>query len=79
MATTALLGALIGLTCVAFVVERLTSQWALVRDQVADASVGWIIAAVLFAGAGMTWIAGCWRLAMGLSGPRPGRRRQETR
>jgi uncharacterized membrane protein YbhN (UPF0104 family) len=41
---------------------------------VANASVGWIVAAVVFAGAGMTWIAGCWRLAMGLSGPRPGRR-----
>lgn len=75
MATSALLGAGIGLTCVAFVLARLTSQWALMRDQVADASIGWIAAAVVLAGAGMTWIASCWRLAMGLSGPRPGRRR----
>jgi uncharacterized membrane protein YbhN (UPF0104 family) len=75
VATTALLGAMIGLTCLAFVVARLTSQWAQVRGEVADASFGWIAAAVALAGAGMTWIASCWRLAMGLSGPPPGRRR----
>jgi uncharacterized membrane protein YbhN (UPF0104 family) len=75
MALSAVVGAVIGLTCVAFVVDRMTSQWADVRDQVADASVGWIVAAVVCAAGGMTWIAGCWRRAMGLSGPPPGRRR----
>jgi uncharacterized membrane protein YbhN (UPF0104 family) len=67
-------GAVIGLTCVAFVVQRMTSQWAEVGDQVAGASVGWLAAAVVLAGAGMTWIAGGWRRALGLSGPPPGRR-----
>jgi uncharacterized membrane protein YbhN (UPF0104 family) len=74
MAVSALVGAVIGLTCVAFVVDRMASQWGEVRDEVADASVGWIVAAVVLAGAGMTWIAACWRRAMGLSGPPPGRR-----
>lgn len=68
-------GAVIGLTCVAFVVQRMTSQWDEVRDEVADASPGWIAASVVLAAAGMTWIAGGWRRAMGLTGPPPGRRR----
>lgn len=75
MATSALVGAVVGLTCVAFVVERMTSQWGEVRDHVADASIGWIVAAVVLAAAGMTWIAGCWRWALGLSGQRPELRR----
>ena len=75
MALTALVGAVIGLTCVAFVVDRMTSQWAQVRDDVADASIGWIVLAVVLAAAGMTWIAGCWRLALSLSGPAPDLRR----
>jgi hypothetical protein len=74
VAASALAGTAIGLTCVVFVVQRMTSQWAEVRDQVADASVGWIVAALVFAGAGMTWIAGCWRRALGLSGHAPRRR-----
>src|SRR5918997_2067890 len=75
MALTALVGAAIGLTCVAFVVDRMTSQWAEVRDEVADASLGWIVLAVVLAAAGMTWIAACWRLALSLSGPAPDLRR----
>jgi hypothetical protein len=71
VALSALAGAVIGLTCLGFVVQRMTSQWSEVRDHVAGASVGWIVAAVVLAGAGMTWIAGCWRQAMGLSGPAP--------
>lgn len=71
VALSAVAGAVIGLTCLGFVVQRMTSQWADVRDHVADASVGWIVAAVVLAGAGMTWIAACWRQAMGLSGPAP--------
>jgi uncharacterized membrane protein YbhN (UPF0104 family) len=74
IAASALVGAVIGLTCVAFVVQRMTAQWADVRDEVADASVGWILVALLCAGAGMTWIAVCWRRAIGLSGPAPRRR-----
>lgn len=75
MAASALVGAVIGLTCVAFVVNRMASQWSEVRDEVADASLGWIAAALVLAGAGMTWIAGCWRRALVMSGPPPGRRR----
>jgi uncharacterized membrane protein YbhN (UPF0104 family) len=71
VAASALAGAVIGLTCLGFVVQRMTSQWAEVRDHVADASVGWIVAAVALAGAGMTWIALCWRRAIGLSGAAP--------
>ena len=74
VAASALVGAVIGLTCVAFVVDRMASQWAEVRDEVAGASIGWIVAAVVCAGGGMTWIAVCWRRAMGLSGPAPARR-----
>ncbi|HET6954581.1 MAG TPA: lysylphosphatidylglycerol synthase domain-containing protein [Acidimicrobiales bacterium] len=72
MALSALVGAAIGLTCVAFVVARMTQQWSEVRDQVAGAEVGWIVAAVVAAGGAMTWIAAGWRRAMGLLGPPPG-------
>jgi hypothetical protein len=71
VALSALTGAVIGLTCLGFVVQRMTSQWSEVRDQVAGASPGWLVAAVLLAGAAITWIAGCWRRAMGLSGAAP--------
>jgi glycosyltransferase 2 family protein len=71
VALSALVGAVIGLTCVGFVVQRMTSQWNEVRDEVADASIGWIALAVALAAAGMTWIAGCWRRALALSGPPP--------
>jgi len=70
-----LLGTVIGLTCVAFVINRMTSQWSEVRDEIADASVGWIVMSVVLAAAAMTWIAGCWRIALALSGPTPGLRR----
>jgi uncharacterized membrane protein YbhN (UPF0104 family) len=61
--------------CVWFVLDRLTSQWAEVRDQVAGAEAGWLVAAVACAGAAMTWIAACWRRALGLLGPAPDRSR----
>jgi glycosyltransferase 2 family protein len=64
-------GAVIGLTCTAFVIQRMASQWSVVRDEVADASVGWIAAALVLAAAGMTWIAVCWRQALVMSGPAP--------
>jgi glycosyltransferase 2 family protein len=73
MAVSALAGAVIGLTCVGFVASRMASQWSEVRNEVADASLGWIGAAVVLAAAGMTWIAACWRRALALSGPVPGR------
>ncbi|MFO7281671.1 MAG: lysylphosphatidylglycerol synthase domain-containing protein [Thermoanaerobacterales bacterium] len=66
-----LVGAVIGLTCVAFVVQRMTAQWSEVRDEVADASLGWVAAALVLAAAGMTWVAACWRRALALSGPPP--------
>jgi glycosyltransferase 2 family protein len=69
VALSALVGAVIGLTCAAFVADRMASQWSEVRDEVADASPGWIV----LAGAAMTWIAACWRRAMGLLGPPPAR------
>ena len=74
-AASALAGVVIGVTCVAFVVHRMVSQWNEVRDAVADASPGWLVAAVTLAGAAMTWIAACWRRAMRLVGADPARRR----
>ncbi len=74
VAASAAAGVVIGLTCAAFVFERMTVQWAEVRDHVSEASAGWIVAGVVCAAAGMTWIAGCWRRAIGLSGPPPGLR-----
>ncbi len=71
MAVTGLVGAAIGLTCAGFVGARLASQWAEVRDAVADASYGWIGAALVCAAAGMSWIALCWRRALALSGAVP--------
>ena len=73
VAASALVGAAIAGVCIWFVADRLTSQWSEVRDEIADAEVGWLVAAVLCAGAAMAWIAACWRRAMALSGPTPGR------
>jgi glycosyltransferase 2 family protein len=75
VALSALVGAVIGLTCIVFVAERMSSQWSEVRDEVANASPWWVVAAVLAAGAAMGWIAACWQRAMGLLGPPPDRRR----
>jgi len=75
VAASALAGAVIGLTCVGFVVQRMASQWAEVRDAVAGASPGWLVAAVVLAGAAMTWIAACWQRAMRLLGAAPSGRR----
>ena len=75
LAASALVGAAIGLTCAGFVAQRMWSQWAEVRDAVAGASLGWIVAAVVLAGAAMTWTAACWQRAMRLLGAEPSRRR----
>jgi hypothetical protein len=73
IALPALIGLVIGGVCIAFVVARIADQWSQVRDQIAGAEPGWIVAAILCAAAGMTWIAACWRRAMGLLGPPPDR------
>lgn len=75
LAASALVGGVIGLTCVVFVVDRLTTHWDEVRDDVAGASVGWLLAALVLAAAGMTWIGACWQRALRLSGAPPGLRR----
>ncbi|HEX6418589.1 MAG TPA: lysylphosphatidylglycerol synthase domain-containing protein [Acidimicrobiales bacterium] len=75
MAASAAVGAVVGLTCVGFVVQRMVSQWAEVRDAVAGASPGWLVAAVALAAAAMTWVAACWRRALRLVGADTGRRR----
>jgi uncharacterized membrane protein YbhN (UPF0104 family) len=74
VALPALVGLLIGGVCIVFVVARMTEQWSDVRDEVADAEIIWIVAALLSAGAGMAWIAACWRRAIALLGPPPARR-----
>ena len=74
MVVPAATGAAIGLVCVAFVVSRMAAQWDEVRHEVANASVGWLVLALLLAVAGMTWIAACWRRSIALLGHRPGRR-----
>lgn len=68
-------GLVIGGVCVAFVVSRLVSQWDEVRDDVADASLGWVALGFLLGAAGMTWIAWCWPDALRLLGHRIDRRR----
>lgn len=75
LALPTLVGAVVGLACVIFVAAALTSQWSEVRDEVADASLGWLAAGLGFAAAGMGWMAWCWRDALDLLGHRPPRGR----
>jgi uncharacterized membrane protein YbhN (UPF0104 family) len=75
MALSALVGTAVAAVCIWFVLDRLTSQWSEVRDEIADAEVGWLVAAVICAGAAMTWIAACWRRAMTVLGAVPDRSR----
>jgi len=74
IALPALVGIVVGGICIVFVVARMTQQWSEVRDEVRDAELVWIVAALLSAGAGMAWIAACWRRAIALLGPPPARR-----
>jgi uncharacterized membrane protein YbhN (UPF0104 family) len=74
VALPALVGLLVGGTCIVFVVGRMTQQWSEVRGEVADAEIVWIVLALLSAAAGMAWIAACWRRAIALLGPPPARR-----
>ena len=75
MALSALVGTAVAAVCIWFVLDRLASQWSEVRDDIADAEVGWLVAAVVCAGAAMTWIAACWRRAMAVLGAVPDRSR----
>ncbi|HKA85470.1 MAG TPA: lysylphosphatidylglycerol synthase transmembrane domain-containing protein [Acidimicrobiales bacterium] len=68
-------GVVLALVCLGFVAATLASEWAEVRDRIADAAPGWLVLAVLSAAGAMTWIAWCWEDALGLVGHRPGRRR----
>ena len=70
----ALVGGVVGLVCLAFVVGRIAAQWDEVRDDVAGASAGWLVLALVLAVAGMTWVASCWRRALALLGHRTRRR-----
>jgi glycosyltransferase 2 family protein len=70
-----LVGAVVAVVCLAFVVGTLTSQWSEVRREVADASVGWLLASVAAAAVAMLWIAARWQQALGLLGHRRDRRR----
>jgi glycosyltransferase 2 family protein len=70
-----LVGAVLAAVCLAFVARALTSQWSEVRHEVANASVGWLIAAVAAAAGAMLWIAACWRRALSLLGHERDRRR----
>jgi uncharacterized membrane protein YbhN (UPF0104 family) len=67
------IGAGIGITCIAFVVARMTEQWGAVREEVADANWWWIAGALVCAAAAMTWIAACWHRVLALLGTPPER------
>lgn len=75
MVVPAVVGGAIGLVCLAFVVGRIAAQWDVVRDDVAGASPGWLVLALVLAVAAMTWVASCWRRALALLGHRTRRRR----
>jgi uncharacterized membrane protein YbhN (UPF0104 family) len=75
LALPTLVGAVVGIACVTFVVMALTSQWSEVRDEVADASLGWLALGLLLAAGGMAWMAWCWRDVLDVLGHRPPRGR----
>jgi glycosyltransferase 2 family protein len=75
LAVPVVVGAGIGITCLVFVVARMTQQWGVVRDEIADASWVWIGAALVCAAGAMTWIAACWQRVLALLGPPPERGR----
>jgi hypothetical protein len=62
------LGVLLAGLAVFFVGQALARNWDDVADSLADATPGWIVAAALFAAAGMTAIAVPWRRALRLLG-----------
>ena len=75
VALSALAGTVVAVVCIGFVVARMTSQWSEIRDQIAGASAGWLVAAGLMAVLAMAWIAACWQRVLALLGPKPERGR----
>ncbi|HKE72616.1 MAG TPA: lysylphosphatidylglycerol synthase transmembrane domain-containing protein [Acidimicrobiales bacterium] len=75
LAVPVLVGTVIGITCIGFVLARLSAQWGAVRDQVADADWWWVGVALVCAAGAMTWIAACWQRVLALLGPSPDRGR----
>lgn len=75
LAGPAIVGVVIAAICIVFVGRALTSQWAEVKEEVADAELGWLVVGLAAAAAAMCWIAWCWEDALGALGQRPGRRR----
>jgi uncharacterized membrane protein YbhN (UPF0104 family) len=57
-------GLLLGAAAIGFVVRRLIIDWPKVSDELADAEVAWLAAAIAFAVAGMTSIGWGWRYVM---------------
>lgn len=67
-----MVGLVVGLAAIAFVVYTLLDRWGEVSDELADAEVGWLVAALGLAAAGMTFIAWAWRhvlRALGVDAP----------
>src|SRR6266545_7685165 len=62
------IGVVLAGIAIAFVGQRLASNWSDVSDSLADANIGWIAIAVMLAAAGMTAIAVPWRRALRLLG-----------
>ena len=61
-------GVLLAGVAVAFVGQRMASNWDEVTDSLADARPAWIVGAIMLAAAGMTAIAVPWRRALRLLG-----------
>ncbi|MCU1375698.1 MAG: hypothetical protein JWO68_2984 [Actinomycetia bacterium] len=69
-ATSTAVGVVLALACAWFVGHRLAGDWSDARDAVTAASVGWLVAAVVLAAAGMTAIALGWRAVLAELGHR---------
>jgi hypothetical protein len=63
-----MLGVVVGGVCLAFVLSAIVSRWWEVRDRIADADLGWVVAAFVAASAAMAWIAARWSNALMLVG-----------
>lgn len=61
-------GVLLAVVAVGFVVRALVSDWDEVRENLSDASSGWIVLSVALAAFGMTAIAVPWRRALEILG-----------
>ena len=54
-----------------FVVRTISREWSGARDAIADAGIGWLLAAIPVALAGMTLVGVPWRRSMALLGAAP--------